>query len=76
MNTRNNWQNLLNIANADLKQNGNFRLSVTDRGDKGFFRCIIYKGNKKVQTYAENYYENELEELVNDAWHFVKSELC
>ena len=72
MNRRNEWQKLLKIANEDLKQYG-YRLSVNDRGDKGFFKCVIYKGNKKVDTYAENYYEDELEELVNDAWHHVKT---
>lgn len=53
-----------------------YRLSVNDRGDKGFFKCIIYKGKKKVQTYAENFYEDELEDLVNEAWYFVKNNLC
>lgn len=70
-NKRNEWQKLLGIANEDLKQYG-YRLSVNDRGDKGFFKCVIYKGNKKVDSYAENYYEDELEELVNDAWQHVK----
>lgn len=75
MNKRNEWQNLLKIANEDLKQYG-YRLSVNDRGDKGFFKCVIYKGNKKVDTYAENFYENELEDLVNEAWYHVKSVMC
>ena len=49
---------------------------VNDRGDKGFFKCVIYKGNKKVDTYAENFYEDELDDLVNEAWYHVKSVMC
>ena len=75
MNSRKEWQNLLKLANEDLKQYG-YRLSVNDDEDEGFFSCIIYKGNKEVDIYAENFYENELDELVNEAWHYVKSELC
>lgn len=75
MNRHNDWETLLQYANEDLAQYG-YRLSVNDRGDKGFFKCVIYKGKKKVQTYAENFYEDELEDLVNEAWYFVKNSLC
>lgn len=72
MNRCNDWQNLLKIANEEVKP---YRISINDRGDKGFFKCIIYKGNKKVETYAENYYEDELGGLVNDVFGYVKSNL-
>jgi len=74
MNRRNEWRNTLKIANEDLKKRG-YRISVNDREDKGFFKCVIYKGGKKVETYAENYYEDELDELVNDVWSYVKHEM-
>lgn len=65
------WKELLKTANEDLKQYG-YRLSVNDREERGFFKCVIYKGNKKVETYAENYYANELEDLINEAWSYVR----
>lgn len=69
------WKEYLKIANEDLKQYG-YRLSVNDRGDRGFYKCVIYKGNKNVETYAENYYANELEELISEAWSYVKRKVC
>lgn len=65
------WKEVLKTANEDLKQSG-YRLSVNDREERGFFKCVIYKGNKKVETYAENYYAHELLELINEAWSYVK----
>ena len=68
MNRYNDWENLLSYANEELKEFGyQIRLSCKD----GFYNCNIYKGKKKVETYAENYYEDELSELINDAWHYV-----
>ena len=71
MNRRNEWENLLKTANEDLKADG-IRISIDDDEEEGYFRCIIYKGNRKIETYAENYYEDELGELINDAWSYAK----
>lgn len=73
MNRRKEWKNLLKIANEDLKPYG-YALDVNDDDEEGFFKCEILKDGEVVDTYAENYYEDELDELVNDAWHYVKSE--
>ena len=74
MNRRNEWQKLLALANADLKQYG-YSLDINDKGDKGFFKCNILRGRKVEETYAENYYEDELDELVNEVWAYVKNGL-
>ena len=74
MNRRNEWQKILEIANNDLALYGYALLIVEP--EEGFYNCEIWKDGEKVDTYAENYYEDELDELVNDAWYFVKSEKC
>lgn len=74
MNRRNEWKKLLEIANNDLALYGYSLLIVEP--EEGFYNCEIWKDGECVDTYAENYYEDELDELVNDAWYFVKSEKC
>ena len=71
MNKCNDWKRLLEIANVDLALYG-LALDVNDNDEEGFFSCYILKDGKVVYTYAQNYYENELDELIDDAWHFVK----
>ncbi len=66
MNRRNNWEQVLGYANEDLKSKG-FSIKIKKHSD-GYYSCEIRKGRKLVQVYAENYFEDELEELVNDAW--------
>ena len=74
MNRRKEWQKILAIANADLKLYG-YALDVNDDDEEGFFKCNILKNGKVIDTYAENFYEDELDELVNEAWYHVKNEL-
>ena len=74
MNRINDWKKLLEISNEDLKPYG-FSLNVNDDDEEGFFTCEILKGKKVVEVYAENYYEDELSELINDAFHYVKTKL-
>ena len=74
MNRRNEWKKLLEIANADLGLYG-LALDVNDNDEEGFFKCDILKDGKVVETYAENYYEDELDDLINDAWDYAKSNL-
>lgn len=74
MNRYNAWQTILEMANEDLERFGYSILLVEP--EEGFYNCEIWKDGECVDTCAENYYEDELDELVNDAWHFVKSEKC
>lgn len=74
MNTRNDWQNLLKIANSDLKDYG-YELNVFDYGD-GYYICEILKDGMSEEVYAENFYENELSDLITEAWHYVKANKC
>lgn len=70
MNKRNDWQNLLKYANEDLVKYGySLALKETD----GCYDCQIVKDGVVIDTYAENYYEDELSDLINDAWHEVKT---
>ena len=75
-NKRNDWKNLLRIANEDLAKFG-YSIDIDDEEEEGFFTCEI-RHNKRgyVETYAENYYEEELSDLIYDALHYVKSEMC
>lgn len=74
MNRRKEWKRILSIANADLKLYG-FEIKIIPDGE-GAYDCDIYKDGEEVENYAGCYYEDELDELVNDAWHYVKSEKC
>jgi len=69
MNRINNWKQLLGHANEELKPKG-FSIRVTDDGE-GFFDCKIYKGRKLLETYAENFFEAELPDLVNEVWGYT-----
>lgn len=71
MNKRNNWQYLLNLANEDLKKGG-LEIRITDFYNDGCYTCEIYDGNISKMVYAENYYENELSDLVCDALAYAK----
>lgn len=72
MNTRNDWKNLLKIINEDLKPHG-LKIDINDNDEQGFFKCDILKDGEVIDNYAENFYEEELEELAHDAWAFVKA---
>lgn len=71
MNRRNDWQSLLKTANEELKSKG-LAIDINDDDEEGFFKCNILKDGKVVDTYAENYYEDELENLVEDALNYVR----
>lgn len=66
---RSDWQNALERANESLAKH-NYSILIT--GDKdGFYTCDILKDGVKTETYAENYYEDELECLIEDAKIFI-----
>ena len=74
-NKRNDWKNLLRIANEDLKLYG-YALDVNDEEEEGFFYCNILYNGVYLNTYAGGFYEDELSDLINEAWSYVKSEMC
>lgn len=70
MNRYNDWQGLLKMANEDLEKFGYSLLIVEP--EEGFYNCEVWKDGEMQDTYAENYYEDELSDLVMDAWHDIK----
>lgn len=70
MNKRNNWEYLLQMANEDLNKIG-YSIIITEPEEEGFYTCEIWKDGELVETYAENYYENELSDLVTEVWHYT-----
>jgi hypothetical protein len=74
MNRCNDWKNLLRIANEDLEKTG-YSLLLTEDED-GYYSCEIWKDGKMLDVYAENYWEDELSDLINDAFHHVNTYLA
>lgn len=74
MNRYNDWETILAYGNEDLEKTGYSILIVEP--EEGFYDCEIRKDGKLVEVYAENYYEDELQDLVTDAIHYVKTELA
>ena len=70
MNKRNDWEFLLKKANEDLKRIG-YSIKVTDYYNDGCYTCEFYKNGVSVMVYAENYYEDELTDIIIDAWHYA-----
>lgn len=73
MNRNNDWKGLLKMANEDLDKHGYSLLIVEP--EEGFYNCEIRKDGELVETYAENYYEDELSNLITEAWHDTKLKL-
>lgn len=67
----NNWRELLKLANEDLKSYG-CRISVCQTEDgEDFWRVdidVIGMPHMPTDCFAEGYYEDELGDLINDAW--------
>lgn len=74
MNTHNDWENLLRICNEDLEKTGYSLLLTED--EEGYYSCEIWKDGKMLGTYAENYWEDELTDLITDATHHVLTTLA
>lgn len=66
-NRRNEYQILLEMANEELAES-NTRLELYKNED-GFYNLDIIHPNGKRENYAENYFEDELDGLVHEAWH-------
>lgn len=60
-------EELLEKANNDLKEHG-IQLEITPDGE-GYFGLVIID-NGETEDYAQGYFENELEDLIDEAWHY------
>ena len=74
MNRYNDWENLLRISNEDLEKTGYSLRIVAD--EDGYYSCEVWKDGKFVDTYAENYWEDELSDLITDAFHHIRTYLA
>lgn len=67
-NFRNPYQQTLELANNDLKAY-NTMLSLYQDEDGNYSIDIVY--GTECETYAENNFENELDNLIIEAWHYA-----
>ena len=74
MNTHNDWENLLRIFNEELEKTG-YSIKITDYHNDGYYICDILKDGISYEAYAENYYEDELSDLITDAHHYILTTL-
>lgn len=75
------WQPLLTKANEDLRQYG--VMLIVDCVDDCFYSLEIRYGlnpkkpnilqYKEKEDYADNYYDNEMEALIKEAWPYAKN---
>lgn len=73
MNKHFEWKKLLEFANDDLKGTG-FSILITEP-EEGFYDCDIMRDGEVFDNYAGNFYEDELDDLVNEVWHHVKANI-
>ena len=67
----NNWKELLELANKDLaKQNLEIKL---DEFDGTYTLYIDNTEDKSYDIFAESYYEDELGDIINDAWAHARA---
>lgn len=67
----NNWEELLKLANKDLiKQNLEIKL---EEFDGAYTLYIDNTEDKSYDIFAEGYYEDELSDLINDAWAHARA---
>lgn len=67
----NNWKELLKLANKDLKKY-NAEIGVYDH-DGEFSVTVVVNGEER--EFADGYYEDELGDLINDAWAHAKAKV-
>ena len=67
----NNWQELLKLANEDLKKY-NAEIGVYDH-DGEFSVTVVVNGEER--EFADGYYEDELGDLINDAWAHARAKV-
>ncbi len=64
------WKYILKVANENLLDG--YSIMIVEP-DEGFYDCEIRKDGELIEVYASNYYENELVDLIQDAWHYIKT---
>lgn len=67
----NNWQEILDLANKDLKKY-NVEIGVYDHDDVYSVTIVV---NGVEEEYADGYYEDELGDLINDAWAHARAKV-
>lgn len=65
----NNWEEVLELANANLKKY-DAEIGVYDHDDVYSVTIVV---NGVEEEYADNYYEEELVDLINDAWAHARA---
>lgn len=70
----NNWQELLKLANDELKKHDCKIRVVLDVVDGGY-DVDIYKG-VECFPFASNYFEDELSDCINDAWAHARNKMA
>lgn len=76
MNKRNEWETTLQMANEDLKQYG---MEIIVRPDgpgmevDDDYHTVFIKDDDEEEVFADNYYEHELGEVVNEAWAHARA---
>ena len=65
MNKRNNWSELLLLANEDLRAM-NTELEVVKNNED--YYSVFIKSIGTSSCFAENFFEDELSDVINDAW--------
>lgn len=73
MNRYNDWKTTLKYTNEDLEPTG-FSILITEP-EEGFFDCEIWKDGEFKETFAGNYYEDELYNLIVDADAYIRHDL-
>lgn len=67
----NDWKELLKLANANLKKY-DAEIGVYDHDDVYSVTIVV---NGVEEEYADNYYEDELVDLINDAWAHARAKV-
>lgn len=66
----NDWKGALAYINPLAKERG-AEIRVAENED-GFYDILIYWGDEKFETYAENCFEDEVEDCINGAWALIR----
>lgn len=70
MNKHNDYKTLLQQANEDLASIGK---SLILEEEEGQYSLYIHDDGDRVECYAEGYNEDELSDLITEAWHHAKT---
>lgn len=69
----NNWRELLKLANEDLKKYN--KVIKLEEFDGTYTLYIDNTDDKSYDIFAEGYYEDELGDLINDAWAHARAKV-